>query len=78
MEDQAITKANLKEIKHASAEDVKAVSDGVVNLNVDVARANIQLDELNGNLYKLKKTLEENERLSGLAKSKMQDIIPHL
>ena len=78
MGEQAITKADIKDIKHANAEEVKAVNDDVIGLNVDVAKANIELEDLNTSLHKLKKTLEENQRLSSIAKGKMQDIMPHL
>jgi len=78
MEDQAITTTKMKDIAYADANEIKVVNDDVVNLNVNVTKANLELEELNGNLDKLSVTLRENRIRANSTKRKMQDIMPHL
>jgi len=78
MDDKEIVTTKMTDIAYADASEIKVVNDDVLNLDVSVAKANLELEELNGNLDKLSVTLRENRIRGREARRKMQNIMPHL
>ena len=74
----AISIPEIKEIKHAKAEEVMQVNDDVLELNCSLNKANEELDVLNSNLYSLEKTLDAHAEKVRTARTRMHDILPKL
>ena len=74
----SISIPNVKEIKHATAEEVAQVNDDVLNLDCSLHKANEELDILNSNLSTLESTLESHEKKVTIARTRMHRILPKL
>ncbi len=73
-----ITPAEVKDIQVADHEQVAKMNESVIDVNRQLNQSNVELELLNQSLYDLKKTLDKNEELKGIARARMQKLVTRL
>lgn len=73
-----ITPAEVKDIQVADHEQVAKMNESVLDVNRQLNQSNVELELLNQSLYDLKKTLDKNEELKGIARARMQKLVTRL
>lgn len=73
-----ITPAEVQNIQVADHEQVAKMTESVLDVDRQLTQSNTELELLNESLYNLKKTLDRNDELKGVARARMQKLVTRL